>query len=272
MRAQPAGAERTGLLKVLTREPLAAKVPEITALFWVVKILTTAMGEAISDYFAVTSVALGAVVEVGLMAVALWAQLRAPRYNAGRYWLLAGAIAIFGTGVSDTLHKGFGIPYLGTTILWAVVLAAIFAYWYRSERTLSIHSIVTSRREEYYWATVFATFALGTALGDFTATALHLGYLGSGILFGGVICVPLIAWRAFGANPVLSFWAAYVTTRPLGASFADYLSKPRSASGTDFGDAATAIVFLVAVVGLVAYMGLRGHGVQQQEEAARRPA
>lgn len=263
--APAAAASRTGLFKFITREPLAAKVPEITVLFWVIKILTTAMGEAISDYFAVTSVAVGAVVEVLMIVVALWLQLRAPRYQAAKYWALAGAIATFGTGVSDTLHKGFGIPYLGTTVLWAVVLAAIFVVWYRSEKTLSIHSIYTSRREEYYWATVFATFALGTALGDLTATVVHLGYLGSGILFSGIICVPFIAWRFFHVDAVLAFWVAYVTTRPLGASYADYLSKPRAQSGADFGDAATALVLVVAVIVLVAWVAVRRTDIQRED-------
>ena len=161
-------------------EPLAAKVPEITFLFWVIKILTTCGGEAVSDYLAQGNRLVGAVVEVGLMAIALVWQFRTRRYTAVAYWFLAYAIAIFGTGVSDALHLFVGIPYAGTTLLWAVVLALVFWLWYRSEGTLSIHSILTRRREAYYWAVVFATFALGTALGDFTATVLGLGYLASG--------------------------------------------------------------------------------------------
>jgi len=153
-------------------EPLAAKVPEITFLFWVVKLLTTCGGEAVSDYLALGNRQVGAAVEGGLLAVALVWQFRTRRYVAVAYWSLAYAIAIFGTGVSDALHLFIGIPYAGTTLLWAVVLALVFWLWYRSEGTLSIHSIVTRRREAYYWAVVFATFALGTALGDFTASVL----------------------------------------------------------------------------------------------------
>ena len=171
-------------------EPLAAKVPEITFLFWVVKLLTTCGGEAVSDYLALGNRQVGAVVEAGLLVIALVWQFRTRRYVAAAYWSLAYAIAIFGTGVSDALHLFIGIPYAGTTLLWAVVLALVFWLWYRSEGTLSIHSIVTRRREAYYWAVVFATFALGTALGDFTASVLGLGYLASAIMFFFIISDP----------------------------------------------------------------------------------
>src|SRR5580700_10635289 len=234
-------------LDAIFPEPLAAKVPEITFLFWVIKILTTCGGEAVSDYLAQGNRQVGAVVEIGLMAIALVWQFRTRRYTAAAYWFLAYAIAIFGTGVSDTMHLVVGIPYAGTTLLWAIVLAGIFTVWYRSERTLSIHSIVTRRREAFYWATVFATFALGTALGDFTAMTLGLGYLGSVVLFFVVILIPAIAWRGFGLNAVIAFWSAYVVTRPLGASVADYVSKSKSLSGVGFGDARTAVIATVAV-------------------------
>ena len=154
------------------------------------------------------------------------------------------------------------IPYAGTTLLWAVVLAAIFWTWYRSEGTLSIHSITTQRREAFYWATVFATFALGTALGDFTATSLNLGYLASGILFGVVILIPALAWWQFGLNAIAAFWMAYVVTRPLGASFADYISKPRNISGIGFGDGPTAVVFALAVLVLVSYLAIARPDIQ----------
>jgi uncharacterized membrane-anchored protein len=245
----------------LSREPVAAKVPEITALFWLIKLLTTAGGEATSDFLGNYNVVIGAAVEFGVFAVALWWQFRTRRYFAPAYWSLAFAIAILGTGVSDTLHLVFGIPYAGTTALWAIVLGVVFWRWNRSEGTLSIHSVTTRRREGYYWATVFATFALGTAVGDFSATALNLGYLASGITFGVVILVPLVAWR-HGLNSVLAFWFAYVLTRPLGASFADYVSKPRDISGIDFGDGATAGVAIIAVAALVAYLTLARNDIQ----------
>ena len=180
--------------------PLAAKVPEVILLFWVVKILTTAGGEATSDYLKTYGNIRGGGVEVLVIVVGLVLQFATRRYRAFAYWFLAYAIAITGTGVSDFLHLDVHIPYAGTTLLWAVILAAIFWLWQRSEGTLSIHSITTQRREAFYWATVFATFALGTALGDFTATSLNLGYLTSGILFGVVILIPAVARWQFGLN------------------------------------------------------------------------
>ena len=207
------------------REPLAAKVPEIIALFWVVKLLTTFTGEAASDFLGNVNVVLGGGIEVIVLAVAAWLQLRTRRYYAPAYWLLAAAIATTGTGASDTLHVAIGIPYAGTTALWALVLVGVFWRWHRSEGTLSIHSITTRRRELYYWATVFATFALGTALGDLTATSMNLGYLLSAALFGAVILVPLVGWWRFRMNEVMAFWFAYILTRPLGATFADYFGR-----------------------------------------------
>jgi uncharacterized membrane-anchored protein len=246
----------------LLPEPVAAKVPEITLAFWVIKLLTTAGGEATSDYLALGSHLTGAAVETGLLVIGLIWQFRVRRYTAAAYWFLAYAIAIFGTGVSDTLHLAVGIPYAGTTLLWAIVLAGIFTVWYRSERTLSIHSILTRRREMFYWATVFATFALGTALGDFTAVSLHLGYLGSVVLFFVVIMIPAIAWRGFGLNAVVAFWSAYVVTRPLGASVADYVSKAKSLSGAGFGDGRTALIATLAVAVGVVYLAITRTGIQ----------
>jgi len=230
---------------------VAAKVPEIISLFWVIKILTTAGGEATSDYVKTWGNIGGGGTEVVLFVVALVLQFTTRRYRAFAYWFLAYAIAISGTGISDFLHLDVKIPYAGTTALWAIVLAAIFWTWQHREGTLSIHSITTQRREAFYWATVFATFALGTALGDFTATSLKLGYLGSGILFGVVILIPALAWWRFHLNAIVAFWMAYVVTRPLGASFADYISKPPALSGIGFGDGPTALVFAVATFLLV---------------------
>ena len=242
--------------------PVASKVPEVIFLFWVVKILTTAGGEATSDYLRIYGNIKGGAAEVGLFVVGLVLQFGTRRYRAFAYWFLAFAIAIFGTGVSDFLHLDVGIPYAGTTLLWAVILAAIFLLWQRSEGTLSIHSITTQRRESFYWTTVFATFALGTALGDFTATSLHLGYLASGILFGVVILLPALAWRQFGLNSIAAFWMSYVVTRPLGASFADYISKPHHLSGIKFGDGPTALVFAIAVFALVSYLAVSRPDIQ----------
>jgi uncharacterized membrane-anchored protein len=242
-------------------EPLTAKVPEIIALFWVIKILTTAGGEAASDYLAHFGNVVGGGAELVVFAAGIVAQFGTRRYRAFAYWLLAYAIATFGTGVSDFLHLDVGIPYAGTTLLWAVVLIVVFWSWHRYEGTLSIHSITTRRRECFYWATVFVTFALGTALGDFTAVALKLGFLTSGIVFGVVILVPAVAWR-LGANVVATFWFAYVVTRPLGASFADYISKPRRISGIGFGDGPTVAVLTIAVIALVAYLAVARPDIQ----------
>jgi uncharacterized membrane-anchored protein len=254
-------------------EPVAAKVPEITFLFWVIKILTTAGGEATSDYLALDlgSRLEAGCIEAGIFVVALVWQFRTRRYVAAAYWLMAYSIAIFGTGVADALHLFVGIPYTGTTVLWAVVLAVVFWLWYRSESTLSIHSIFTRRRETYYWAVVFATFALGTALGDLTAFTLHLGYLASGIMFFLIILIPALAWSRFGLNSVVAFWFAYVVTRPLGASFADYFSKPHSLSGTNYGDATVAVITTLLVAALVGYLTVTRHDIQraQPQEAAR---
>jgi uncharacterized membrane-anchored protein len=246
-------------------EPVAAKVPEITLLFWVVKLLTTAAGEAVSDYLGLGNVVVGAAVELGLLVVAVVWQFRVRRYTAASYWFLAYAIAVFGTGASDTLHQVIGLPYAATTVLWALVLTLVFTVWHRREGTLSIHSIVTRRREAFYWATVFATFALGTALGDFTAVSLGLGYLASIGLFVVAILVPAAGWR-LGLGAVTSFWWAYVLTRPLGASAADYVSKTPSISGLGFGDGPTALVSTLAVAVAVAGLTLARYGVQPTTE------
>lgn len=245
---------RSRLIDVLWPAPRAAKVPEVIALFWLVKLLTTAGGEATSDFLAHFGNIVGGGTELIVFVVGLVLQFGTQRYRAFAYWFLAYAIAIFGTGVSDFLHLDVKIPYAGTSLLWAVVLGAIFWLWHRTEGTLSIHSVTTRRRELFYWATVFATFALGTALGDYTAIALHLGYLASVWLFGIVILIPAVAWWRFHLNAVGAFWAAYVVTRPLGASVADYLSKPKSTSGFGFGDGPTTAVFSAAVLVLVVYL------------------
>jgi uncharacterized membrane-anchored protein len=262
--ARPVSADdRVPLIGRFFPAPVAAKVPEVIFVFWVVKILTTAGGEATSDYLKTYGNFGGGGTEVVLFVVALLLQFCTRRYRAFSYWFLAFAIAISGTGISDFLHLDVHIPYAGTTLLWAVILGVIFWRWHRSEGTLSIHSITTQRREAFYWATVFATFALGTALGDFTATSLNLGYLPSGILFSVIILLPALAHWQFGLNSIAAFWMSYIVTRPLGASFADYISKPHNISGINFGDGPTAIVFAVAVLVLVTYLALARPDVQE---------
>jgi uncharacterized membrane-anchored protein len=250
---------------------VAAKVPEVILVFWIVKILTTAGGEATSDYLKTWGNIRGGGTEIILFVAGLVIQFSTRRYRAFAYWFLAFSIAIFGTGVSDFLHLDVGIPYAGTTLLWAVVLAIVFVVWYVSEGTLSIHSITTQRREAFYWATVFATFALGTALGDFTATSLGLGYPASSILFGVVILIPALAWWRLGLNSIAAFWAAYVITRPLGASIADYISKPAKTSGLGFGDGPTALVFALAVLAFVIYLTVARPDIQKAVPSEESP-
>ena len=258
----PPGSGQVPIVGRMFPSPVAAKVPDVIFAFWVVKILTTAGGEATSDYLKTWGNIRGGGTEVILFVAGLVIQFTTRRYRAFAYWFLAYSIAIFGTGVSDFLHLDVGIPYAGTSLLWAVVLGAIFSIWYFSEGTLSIHSITTQRREAFYWATVFATFALGTALGDFTATSLGLGYPASAVLFGVVILIPALAWWRFDLNSIAAFWMAYVVTRPLGASIADYISKPANTSGLGFGDGPTALVFTVAVVILVTYLAIARPDIQ----------
>jgi uncharacterized membrane-anchored protein len=248
--------------------PLAAKVPEVILLFWVVKILTTAGGEATSDYLKTFGNFGGGGIEVLVIVVGLVLQFGTRRYRALAYWSLAFAIAITGTGVSDFLHLDAHIPYAGTTLLWAVVLAAIFWVWQRGEGTLSIHSITTRRREGYYWAAVLATFALGTAAGDLTALSLKIGFFGSVALFAAIIAIPAVGWWRFKLSPILAFWFAYVVTRPLGASFADGFSKHGN-GGLGRGDGAVSAVALVVFLALVAYVAAAKRDIQPAAVAER---
>jgi uncharacterized membrane-anchored protein len=240
---------------------LAIKVPAVTALFWVIKVLTTGMGEATSDFLGNTNLVLAGVVGVFGLALALWLQFRSPRYLAAIYWFAVVMVAVFGTMAADVLHVVLGIPYPFSTAFYAVVLAVVLVLWQRSEGTLSIHSITTRRRETYYWLTVLATFALGTAAGDLTATNLNLGFFWSGVLFGAAILVPLLAWR-LGVNAILTFWAAYVLTRPLGASFADWFGKPHNIGGLGLGDGTVAGLMSLAIVVLVAIFAFSHRDVQ----------
>jgi uncharacterized membrane-anchored protein len=237
--------------------PGIRKVPEIGAYFWVIKVLTTAMGEVTSDFLVhliapVIAVGLGA---LGL-AVALALQFRAPRYVAWIYWLAVVAVAIFGTMVADVLHVEFGIPYLLSTTFFALALAVIFVAWYLGERTLSIHTIYTRRRETFYWATVIATFALGTAAGDMTASTMGLGYFASGVMFAVLIALPALAYRFLGLNGIAAFWIAYVLTRPLGATFADWLGRARNLSGIGLGTGLVSLCLGILIVILVGYLSI----------------
>jgi uncharacterized membrane-anchored protein len=248
------------------------KVPEIAALFWVLKLLTTGMGEAMSDALGQKSVPIAAAVGIFGMILALRLQLRQTEYRAPYYWFAVMMVAVFGTMAADGIHDGVGIGYQVTTPVFALITAAIFAWWYRSEGTLSIHSITTRRRERFYWAAVLATFALGTAAGDLTALALNLGFWPSVLIFSAIICVPALGWWRLSWNPILSFWLAYIVTRPIGASFADGFSKPGNAGGgLNLGDPLVSLIAFVIFVGLVAYAQITKCDVQDHREAVRAP-
>ena len=246
----------------------ALRVPEITVYFWVIKAMTTAMGESTSDY-AVHAISPAVAVLLGFVAfvAALALQLAMRRYVAWAYWLAVMMVGVFGTMAADVLHVGFGVPYVVSSALYACTLAAVFWTWNRAERTLSIHTVDTSRRELFYWAAVVATFAMGTAVGDLTAVTLHLGYLLSAILFLVLIAIPAIGYRWLSWNPILSFWCAYVLTRPLGASVADWLGKPQSLGGLGCGDGPVAFTLTGMIAVLVGYLALTRRDVQSLARA-----
>ncbi len=223
------------------------------------------MGEAVSDWVVLdVNKYLGVVLGFAVFVVAIVWQFRTPRYQTWPYWTAVAMVAVFGTMVADVMHVVLGLPYMVSAVFYAVCLTVTFVVWYRSERTLDIHSIVTPRREVFYWLAVIFTFAMGTALGDLFATTFHLGYLASAFVFTALICVPLVAWR-LGANPVLTFWVAYILTRPIGASFADFFGMPKDISGMGFGHGAVSIVTLILVLASVAY--LSRSGIDQPEAA-----
>jgi uncharacterized membrane-anchored protein len=250
--------------------PLALKVPEIALIFWVLKLLTTGMGEAMSDFMGQHSVPIAGAIGIFGLAFALWLQFRTPQYRAPVYWFAVMMVAVFGTMAADGIHDGASIPYSVTTPVFAAIVAATFLVWYRSEGTLSIHSINTRRREAFYWTAVLGTFALGTAAGDLTAYSLNLGFWTSAVLFAVIFAIPALAWWRLNLNPIVAFWAAYVVTRPLGASFADGFSKPTN-GGLGWGDGAVSAIALVIFIALVAYVAVTKRDVQGAS-AARAPS
>jgi len=234
---------------------LQSKVPEVTIIFWITKILTTGMGETTSDYLAHQMDPVIAVIIGGIaLAAALFLQFSVRTYIPWVYWLAVVMVSVFGTMAADILHIGLGIPYIVSTIFFLVVLAIIFIVWHSSEKTLSIHSIYTPRREFFYWATVLATFALGTAAGDMTATTMNLGYLDSGVMFAIVFAIPAVAYWLFGLNAIIAFWFAYIITRPLGASFADWMGVSHARGGLEWGTGPVSLSLAFLIVLLVAYL------------------
>ena len=255
---------------MLTRRG-ALRVPEVTALFWLIKALSTAMGESTSDWSVhaidpVIAVLLGFCAFVAALSLQLWVR----RYIAWTYWLAVCAVGVFGTMCADVLHVRFAVPYGVSTVLYGALLAGVFLAWDRTERTLSFHEIDTVRRELFYWAAVVATFAMGTALGDLTATTFGLGYFGSMFVFAAVIAVSAIGYRWLGWNSIFCFWFAYVATRPLGASFADWLGKPSAARGLGLGGGPVALVLALMIFALVTYLAVTRRDVQPDERTGTR--
>jgi len=232
---------------------LRNKVPAVTASFWLIKILTTGMGEAASDFLVRALGPIPAVAMGGLaIAAALYAQVRSSSYGKWVYWTAVAMVSVFGTMAADILHIGLGVPYLTSTIFFAAALVAIFLLWWRVERTISIASVTSGRREYFYWATVLVTFALGTATGDMTARTLSWGYLISAVLFTVAFAIPAVIYWRSRAHAVLLFWLAYIITRPLGASFADWIGAEPSKGGLGFGFGNIAAVLAVAILAAVA--------------------
>lgn len=242
------------------------KVPEVTIFFWLIKLMTTAMGESISDFLVhqfdpIFAVALGG---IGF-AIAIILQFAVRRYIPWVYWLAVAMVAIFGTMAADVIHIVLGIPYVISAAFFAGALAIVFIIWYLSEKTLSIHSIYTPRREVFYWATVMTTFALGTATGDMTATTFGLGFFTSGVLFLGLFFVAAVAYWFFGLNEIFAFWFAYILTRPIGASFADWTGKSPSSGGIGIGPERVSIALAVLVIGLVAYVTVARNDILRRQ-------
>ena len=243
---EPASAER-----------LLNKVPEVTLYFWVIKIMATTVGETAADFLN-TNLNLGltntSILMAALLVAALVGQFRRDRYVPWIYWVAVVLISVVGTLITDNITDHFGVPLQVTTTIFAIALAATFAAWFAVEKTLSIHSIFTMRRESFYWAAILFTFALGTAAGDLVAETLKLGYLYSAMAFGAGIALVTLAHLVFKLNAVLAFWLAYILTRPFGASFGDLLSQPASNGGLGLGTVGTSALFLTVILGLVVYM------------------
>lgn len=248
------------------------KVPEVTAYFWVIKVLCTTVGETAADFLndqlgmGLTGTSL---VMSALLIVALVTQLRTSAYRPGIYWLVVVLVSIVGTLITDNLTDNLGVPLQTTTAVFAVALVATFLVWFTTEGTLSIRRVDSVRREAFYWVAVLLTFALGTAVGDMLAEQLSLGYWVAALLFGLVIAAVAVARYAMGLGAVLSFWTVYVLTRPLGASVGDYLSQPSAEGGLALGTMITSVLFLVVITALVVFLAMSRRDVTEREQVSR---
>jgi uncharacterized membrane-anchored protein len=249
------------------------KVPEVTLYFWVIKVLSTTVGETGADNLN-SSLNLGLTkttyVMGTLLLIALAVQFVTRKYVPPVYWVAVVLISIVGTLITDNLTDNYGVALEVTTVIFSIALAITFAVWYRSEGTLSIHSIWTTRREAFYWLAILFTFALGTAAGDLAAERFGLGFLTSGLIFGGMIAAVAIAHFRFGLNSVLSFWIAYILTRPLGASIGDYLSQPKADGGLGLGTTGTSVIFLATILTLVVYLTITKRDAPRERRRERR--
>ena len=265
---------RTGSATVWARQ-MVNKVPEITIFFWIIKILCTTVGETAADYLNET-LNLGltgtSLVMGGLLLVALFFQFRSRKYVPVIYWIAVVLLSIVGTLITDNLVDNYEVPLETTTLAFSVALAATFAAWYVSEKTLSIHTIYTTRREAFYWLAILFTFALGTAAGDLVAERYELGYLTSALIFGALIAAVTVAHYLFGLNAIPTFWIAYILTRPLGASIGDYLAQPVDDGGLGLGMTVTSALFLGAILILVVYLAITRVDAPQPESVADQPA
>ncbi len=240
-----------------TLRTMLNKVPEITLYFWVIKVLCTTVGETAADFLS-DNLGLGLTnttyIMGALLVAALVAQFRLRRYVPSVYWLAVVLISIVGTLITDNLSDNLGVSLVVTTVGFSIVLAAVFAVWWASERTLSIHTIYSTRREAFYWLAVLFTFALGTAAGDLTAERLSIGYALSALMFAGMIAAVAVGHYRLRMNAVLAFWIAYILTRPLGASIGDYLSQPKADGGLGLGTVVTSALFLTAILAVVIFL------------------
>ena len=262
---------RFGLRQSVGLRQMLNKVPEVTFYFWVIKVLCTTVGETASDYLS-DNVGLGLTkttfIKAALLLVTLVFQFRSRRYVAGVYWTGIVLISVVGTQITDNLTDNHGVSLVTTTTIFSILLAVVFAVWFASERTLSIHTIYTTRREAFYWLAVLFTFALGTAAGDLTAERLNVGYAWSLAIFAGAIALVAVLHYTLNLNAVLAFWMAYILTRPLGASTGDLLSQSRHSGGLGIGTTVTSFAFLAAILVVVAFLSITKRDVTGAPVAA----
>ncbi|ODA42745.1 hypothetical protein [Desulfosporosinus sp. BG] len=246
-------------IKVNETKSMLSKVPEVTIFFWIIKVLCTTVGETFSDFLNV-NVGLGLTLTTIIMGIAfvimLYFQFKTTKYVSGIYWVTVVLISVFGTLVTDNLTDGIGVPLELSTVVFSVLLGLTFLFWYLSEKTLSVHSIYTRKRETFYWLTILFTFALGTAVGDLYSEQLGLGYLHTGIFVAIIIACSFLAWKLINLDSVLSFWVAYIFTRPLGASLGDFLSQPKEYGGLGFGTTVTSVIFLIPISAIIIFLAV----------------